>query len=500
MNSGESKKFNVDSLAARLSGFGIRLSAKAVQTLWRYHVALRDADAELNLTRIRNFEAVVRKHYVDSLIILNILEREGLELPPVLVDVGTGGGFPGVPLAIARPDCSIFLVEARGARADFLKRIVSDLPLPNAEAVALKVFSGQPGPKGSVITRALARMEDTISRTAPARVAGDWYLFLKGPNCDDEIEAVRARGDCELVRDAHYRLPDSTDRRRLVIWRYLGGEPAPGADGAGSLSVGGGGPGSIQLPPGAELISSTDNPLFRKARTLWKGRMIRKHGLALAHGRRLVSELIASEKSRIEAVFVSEREAEEGARLSADNPRLPVRFLAHALMSELDPHHVGGPVALLRVNEPAELTPAHDLAGVSVLLPLGDPENLGAALRSCLALGADRAILLAEAAHPFHPKAIRASAGACFGLELLVGPALRDLRDFAQPLFVLDGAGADYRSTDYPGSLGLLVGEEGGRIPSDIQATRISIPIRSGVESLNANVALSLALAQLRRT
>ena len=83
---------------------------------------LREADARLNLTRIHQFDNMVLKHYVDSLLVLRFEE-----LPSPIVDMGSGPGLPGVPLAIARPDVRMILAEPRGARAEFLREAVDRL-------------------------------------------------------------------------------------------------------------------------------------------------------------------------------------------------------------------------------------------------------------------------------------------------------------------------------------------------------------------------------------
>ena len=93
-----------------LQDCGIKLVPSAVDALWAYHQMLREANTRLNLTRIHQFDNMVLKHYVDSLIILRFED-----LPSPLVDMGSGPGLPGVPLAIARPDVQMVLAEPRGA-------------------------------------------------------------------------------------------------------------------------------------------------------------------------------------------------------------------------------------------------------------------------------------------------------------------------------------------------------------------------------------------------
>ncbi len=98
-----------EALAAILKRCGIMLEGGAIEKLWRYHRLLRRANVELNVTRIHNFENMVLKHYVDSLLVLKYLE-----LPSPLVDMGSGAGLPGIPLKIARPEIQMILAEPRG--------------------------------------------------------------------------------------------------------------------------------------------------------------------------------------------------------------------------------------------------------------------------------------------------------------------------------------------------------------------------------------------------
>ena len=106
------------SLEAIIEGCGIALTAAQYDQLWAYHRMLRAANAELNLTRIHNFENMVLKHYVDSLLVLKFVE-----LPSPLIDMGSGPGLPGIPLKIARPEVEMILAEPRGARAEFLEEV-----------------------------------------------------------------------------------------------------------------------------------------------------------------------------------------------------------------------------------------------------------------------------------------------------------------------------------------------------------------------------------------
>src|SRR3954468_16266892 len=110
------------SLETILRRCGIDLDTAQYDALWAYHRLLREANAELNLTRIHQFENMVLKHYVDSLLVLKFAD-----LPSPLIDMGWGPGLPGVPLKIARPDVEMILAEPRGNRAEFLKMVCDRL-------------------------------------------------------------------------------------------------------------------------------------------------------------------------------------------------------------------------------------------------------------------------------------------------------------------------------------------------------------------------------------
>jgi tRNA G18 (ribose-2'-O)-methylase SpoU len=141
------------------------------------------------------------------------------------------------------------------------------------------------------------------------------------------------------------------------------------------------------------------------------------------------------------------------------------------------------------VWEPSEGFPE----GCSVLVPFQDPENVGTVIRSSVAFGASRIILLAESAYPYHPKAIRASGGAVLHAELFQGPSIEDLPEDL-PLVPLSSEGKDIALFTFPRSFGLLPGMEGPGLPDNWRRRAVAIPIKHEVESLNASTATAVAL------
>ncbi len=474
-----------EALVRELARAGLALPAGALDKLWQFHQRLRDRNPELNLTRIHNFENMVRKHYVDSLLVGRILARAGLSAPGPMLDLGTGPGLPGIPLAIAYPEQSYVLADGRKQRTDFVREAVELLDLPNVAVHAGRVSGNSPVDAGSVITRAVETIPATLDRLREWLPAGGLVIFMKGPNCDEEIQTSRDDADFEFLLDEAYTLPHSTDDRRLVVFRRR----------ANAAAVTG-----TRLRPAADtVIRSADNARFKLYRSLWIGRNVKKQGLSLLGGRRLVEEALRDFPGLCEALLFSAEGAQFGFQLPASAP--DSLYFSPELFRELDQSGAGGPLLALRTPELKEFLPAASKPGCVLLLPLGDPENLGAALRSAAAFPPAHIVLLKEAAHPYHPRALRAAAAQSLRLELSLGPSTTELDSWAAglPLFALDAAGEPIDQVDFPARFGLLVGEEGRGVPAGAPARRVAIPIDPAVESLNATVAAAIALYVLGR-
>jgi tRNA G18 (ribose-2'-O)-methylase SpoU len=246
-------------------------------------------------------------------------------------------------------------------------------------------------------------------------------------------------------------------------------------------------------------ITSTANPRVKILRAIASSRGVRRYARALVCGRRLVEEVVRRHPERVESLVYPAAAPALEADLESMRAGEDVLVLPAALFREIDPFGVEPPLAVVRVDPLATWEPS-ERSGLTLFLPLGDPENVGAALRSAAAFGVARVVLLEEAAHPFHPRAIRAAAGACFDLELAAGPALASL--VASPpadldLLVLDRDGEPLDRIEPARDRGLLVGEEGRGLPGGGRLRRVTIPISTRVESLNAAAAVSIALWEL---
>lgn len=230
-------------------------------------------------------------------------------------------------------------------------------------------------------------------------------------------------------------------------------------------------------------ISSRDNAHFRQFKSLLTSRGIKDEGLCLITGRRIIEEVLV----RGLAEPVGEILGPHAEPLTALDK---MWRLSAELLRELDEIGTKSSLILAKAKNFPTWDPLTPPVGLEVFLPVGDPNNLGAAIRSCVGLGAARVILCAEAAHPLLPKSIKASAGAVFGCELLRGPSVRELHG---EFFALDAEGEPLERFRWPKNARLLVGEEGQGVPDALAVRKLRIST-TGVESLNATVALSIAL------
>jgi 16S rRNA (guanine527-N7)-methyltransferase len=196
-----------------LRTLGLELGAPAQARLLAYIALLEKWNRTFNLTAIRDAARMVSHHLLDSLAVLPCFPP-GSTLR--VVDIGSGGGLPGIPLALARPDWSVALVESNQNKAAFLRQAQAELPLPSVEVVGLRVEDYAPEPPFDVaISRAYSDLSafarDAARMTGPR---GRW-LAMKGVYPEQEIaelpDDVRVEGVTRL------RVPGLDAERHIVI-------------------------------------------------------------------------------------------------------------------------------------------------------------------------------------------------------------------------------------------------------------------------------------------
>ena len=245
----------------------------------------------------------------------------------------------------------------------------------------------------------------------------------------------------------------------------------------------------MNRPP--RLIESPQNPQFKLWESLLESRGLKKTGKFLLAGLKTVPEALAKHPQRFSTVLVTDPAQVERWALPVG---VEVVQLAPALFRTLDASGTGFPLLVGTVPDMPLLDLSQPPQGLELVCALGDPNNLGALLRSAAAFGAKRVVLLEGAAHPFHPKCLRAASNAQFELTLLRGGRWADVREAAGPMVALDAGGEDLTAFNWPRDVRLVLGEEGQGVPDNLPVRRLSIPTTGAVESLNATVAASVAL------
>ena len=176
----------------RTQAAGIPLNMEQAEKFETYHRMLIEANARFNLTRVPDDEAeAIDRNYLDCIAPLAV----GLpEARASLIDVGSGAGFPGIPLAICLPETSIVLMDSLGKRVEFLQSVIEALHL-NAQAVHLRAEDGARKSEyreafDLATARAVAPLNLLCEYLLPFVKVGGQMLALKGPGLDEEVAAA----------------------------------------------------------------------------------------------------------------------------------------------------------------------------------------------------------------------------------------------------------------------------------------------------------------------
>lgn len=484
-------------MASLLRRSGLHPTQKQLEDLWAFHNLLRRRNEELDLTRLFSFDNMVLKLYVDSALVGTFLK-----LPSPLLDLGTGPGFPGVPLKIFHPELQLILGEPRAKRVTFLNEVIDKLQFKNVEVEPHSIGKRFRKPVQGVITRAVEVIPETLQRVLPWLEPGGQVIFMKGPSCEEELETAQTfhGEDFRLSFDHSYTIPDTPHERRLLVFerkqpvrRMVVGADLPVKASVDSTAT----ETSKDIAPRepeARMIESPDNATFKLLRSLQTARGIRKSGQALISGVRYVQEILRD--------FPEAALAWITCGAPAPPPDAPEHLqwfqLSPKLFREIDSIGTGPPQLLVRVPDIATWQDSAWTPGCTLFVPFQDPENVGAVIRSAAAFGVRRIVLLQEAAHPFHPRSLRAAGGsAVFRMEILQGPAMADLQVESAPLYGMSADGTDVASFDFPESFGLLPGLEGPGLPQALRGPQaLRVPMQPGQESLNAATATAIVLYQ----
>ena len=200
-------------LDAGLAALGLEVDAEGRRRLQDYLVLLEKWNRVYNLTAIRARESMLSHHLFDSLAVVSHLQRAATAN---LLDVGSGGGLPGIPLAIVRTGMSVMLIDAVAKKTAFLLQAKGELNLANLDVVTGRVEDLRP-PRAfdAIISRAFATLAEFVHASRHLLAPGGRWYAMKGKFPRDEIAALPA--DVALVESVRLDVPGVAAQRHLIV-------------------------------------------------------------------------------------------------------------------------------------------------------------------------------------------------------------------------------------------------------------------------------------------
>lgn len=197
----------------------IPLNDKQLGQLLGYLDQLQRWNRSYNLTALKDPEQMLVQHLFDSMAVVptfdHVLVKNTVN-DPLIVDVGSGGGLPGVVLAILHPDWQVHCIDAVEKKTAFIRQMIGVLGLPNLRVSHARIETLQPLQADIVVSRAFASLRD-FATLAGRHVTSDGYLMaMKGRQPDDELTELREHTDWQLVEIYPLTVPELDAQRCLV--------------------------------------------------------------------------------------------------------------------------------------------------------------------------------------------------------------------------------------------------------------------------------------------
>lgn len=200
-------------LSQGLTTLGLELSAEVQGQLLHFIQLLAKWNKAYNLTAVRDPAEMVTKHLLDSLAISPYLQRGEI------IDIGTGPGLPGIPLALLRPDDQFTLLDSNSKKTRFVTQAVMELGIRNVTVVQSRAEAYQPAhPFDVVIARAFAGISELLRRVQHLCAAGTRVIAMKGQYPEDEMEGWPAGFRCESIEKI--TIPGLQAERHVVLIRF----------------------------------------------------------------------------------------------------------------------------------------------------------------------------------------------------------------------------------------------------------------------------------------
>jgi len=220
-----------DILVRGLSSIGLTPTGDQLDQFETFYELLVEWNKAMNLTNITEYDDVMVKHYLDS---INVAKAFNLKEVVKVLDVGTGAGFPGIPLKIILPHLSVTLMDALNKRVQFMNEVIDRLDLEQIDAIHSRaeilaqdlVFRSR---YDLVVSRAVSQLATLSEYCLPFVKIGGYFIAYKSVDTEDEINEAKNAisilgGQIEKVSD--YEVPESDFSRRYVIIKKIKDSPS----------------------------------------------------------------------------------------------------------------------------------------------------------------------------------------------------------------------------------------------------------------------------------
>src|SRR5450830_482768 len=196
-------------------GLSADFSDAVVKKLMDYLALLQKWNKVHNLTAVRDVEDMVTLHLLDSLSVLPHIKANSL------LDVGSGGGLPGIPLAICLPDLQVTVIDSNQKKASFMRQAKAELNIANLQVVSGRVEQYKPGQQFEIIiSRAFSEISLFLNLTKHLLAENGTWLAMKGVYPEEELAKVQINTQAKATEIIHLAIPGLDAQRHLVVIPY----------------------------------------------------------------------------------------------------------------------------------------------------------------------------------------------------------------------------------------------------------------------------------------